>query len=419
MSHKAFLNFLIIILLFIAPKGLSQDLPYAKTVVAKLTSPKLKGRGYVGNGDHMAARYIAKAFKRNGAHPFGTKGYFQPYAFPINTLPSKITFKANGKELIPGVDYLVASNSPTTKGSFQLVWFLHDNFNTQVAQEQLAGIDLSDKFLVVPKYDPKFVLDNPLKARGILCLCNKKDLYWTISEASEVANHTTIKIDKEVLDSSAHGIQISFSNHFIRRHRTNNVLAYVPGTEVPDSFIVFTAHYDHLGMMGKETCFYGANDNASGTSMVLDLSRHFAKTTSKYSMVFITFSGEEAGLLGSVFCAGNPPFDLKRVKFLINLDMVGNGSEGITVVNASAHEKEFNILKDRNEQQQYLARVKFRGEACNSDHCPFHIKGVPSFFIYTMGKEYSEYHSVYDKGPLPFTAYDGLFKLLLDFTSKL
>ena len=89
------------------------------------------------------------------------------------------------------------------------------------------------------------------------------------------------------------------------------------------------------------------------------------------------------------------------------------------MVNASAHEKEFNILKDQNEQQQYLARVKFRGEACNSDHCPFHIKGVPSFFIYTMGKEYSEYHSVYDKGPLPFTAYNGLFKLLLDFISKL
>ena len=398
----------------------SQNLTYAKNVLLKLTSEKFKGRGYVQNGDLIAAKYIAKEFKKNGAKPFGSQGYFQPYTFAINTLPSKITLKINGNELNPGTDFLVASNSPATIGTYKLVWYTQDEISDTAILKQIGDIDLSDKFLVIPKYDKDFIKTNPLHARGIIYLSEENKPYWIVSDGKEVADYTTIKIKKDVLDKNIKEIQIDFTNKYLPDHRTNNVLSMVPGTEEPDSFIVFTAHYDHLGMMGNKTCFYGANDNASGTSMVLDLSKHYGKHPSKYSIVFITFSGEEVGLMGSKYCAGNPPFDLSKIKFLINLDMVGTGSEGITVVNAGAYKKEFEQMQEINKKNQYLSQVKYRGESCNSDHCPFYEKGVPSFFIYTMGKEYTEYHSIYDRGPdLPFTAYNSLFKLILDFAEEL
>jgi aminopeptidase YwaD len=409
-----------IFLLFISPSVFSQDLSYAREVLLELTSERFKGRGYVGNGDLMAAKYIAKQFKKNGAKPFGENGYFQPYRFAINSFPSKMELKINNKLLTSATDYLVLCNSPTTEGTFKLVWCRGDDLSVQTISKQVGNVDLSDKFLVIPKYNRDFVKENNLNARGIICLSTDKRLTWGVSNGKEVAKYTTIILNEEKIDKNTKSIQLDFTNKFLTNHKANNVLSYVPGTQVPDSFIVFTAHYDHLGKMGKKACFYGANDNASGTSMVLDLSRHYSQNPSRYSIVFITFSGEEVGLLGSKYCAENPPFDLSRIKFLINLDMVGTGSEGVTVVNAGAFKKEYNLMKSLNSEHGYLPLVKYRGESCNSDHCPFYQKGVPSFFIYAIGKEYTEYHSIYDRGPdLPFTAYCNIVKLLLDFTDEL
>jgi len=96
--------------------------------------------------------------------------------------------------------------------------------------------------------------------------------------------------------------------------------------------------------------------------------------------------------------------------------MVGTGSKGIKVVNASVFKAEFKKLQKINKSNNYLAAVKSRGESCNSDHCPFYTVGVPSFFIYTLGDEYSEYHNITDKAEdLPLTKYPELFKLLRDY----
>ncbi|MFA7295533.1 MAG: M28 family peptidase, partial [Candidatus Paceibacterota bacterium] len=185
-----------------------------------------------------------------------------------------------------------------------------------------------------------------------------------------------------------------------------------------DTFIIVGAHFDHLGMMGNKTYFPGANDNASGTAMVLDLARFFADTAhiGKYSIAFMFFTGEEAGLLGSEYYTKNPLFPLSNIKFMLNLDMIGTGSNGIKVVNGSVIKKEFERLKSINEQHGYLKTVSERGEAANSDHYFFYKKGVKSFFIYTLGNEYKEYHTPTDKAEgLPLTKYNELFKLIVDF----
>jgi len=196
-------------------------------------------------------------------------------------------------------------------------------------------------------------------------------------------------------------------------------LGFINGTETPDSFIVVTGHYDHLGMMGKDACFYGANDNASGVAFIMSMAKYYQKNPPKCSILFIAFSGEEAGLIGSKFYTENPLFPLEKIKFLINLDLLGFGEDGITVVNATLHEKEFDYLNAINEKDDLLTRIKKRGEAANSDHYWFEKAGVPSFFIYTMGDNQS-YHDIYDKYEnLTFGEYEDIFSLLKQFIQKL
>ena len=98
---------------------------------------------------------------------------------------------------------------------------------------------------------------------------------------------------------------------------------------------------------------------------------------------------------------------------------MGTGQEGITVVNATEFKSEFEILKLANAKKQLLIQVKPRGKAQNSDHYWFTEKGVPSFFIYTLGG-IKAYHDVYDiSATLPNDHYIQLFKLLTIFVGRL
>ena len=188
-----------------------------------------------------------------------------------------------------------------------------------------------------------------------------------------------------------------------------------------DTFVVFTAHFDHLGHMGKNTFFPGANDNASGTSMVLDFIRNYASSSEKqkYSYAFILFSGEEAGLLGSYYYVSDPLFPLQKIKILINLDMVGTGSGGVTVFNGNNLPDEFHKLDTINKAIGLNLILKAKGNARNSDHYPFYEKKVPALFFITEGKEVP-YHSVNDKyEALPFTGYEKLFRLISEYVKSL
>lgn len=208
---------------------------------------------------------------------------------------------------------------------------------------------------------------------------------------------------------------------FVPEIKSSNVTGYIWGKAVTDTFIVFTAHYDHLGMLGRYVIFPGANDNASGTAMLLTLAKYFSRPENQpnYSIAFIAFAGEEAGLLGSMHYVRNPIIPLKKIKFLVNLDILGTGDEGITVVNATKHPQEFGLLEQLNRENGWLPLVKSRGPAANSDHYPFSEAGVKSFFIYTMGG-IKAYHDIYDRPEtLPLNKFGDLFQLLIAFHGKL
>ena len=189
------------------------------------------------------------------------------------------------------------------------------------------------------------------------------------------------------------------NNHYYENYPTQNVIGYIPGKTEPDSFFVFTAHYDHLGRMGSETYFPGANDNASGTAMLLDLAKYYSKPENQPDHVHCFYGISALKRLVCwvrIFMSDNPLFPLKSIQFLVNLDMVGSGSQGIKVVNGTVFKESFEKLVKINSGNEYILKVSERGESANSDHYPFYAAGVPSFFIYTLGDECKEYHNIYD-----------------------
>jgi Zn-dependent M28 family amino/carboxypeptidase len=225
-----------------------------------------------------------------------------------------------------------------------------------------------------------------------------------------------VEFRDKVIKKKIDYLEISIKANWQENYSTQNVWAMVEGTKYKDSLYVFTAHYDHLGKIGKDCYFPGANDNASGVSVLLDLSKYYAQNPSDYSIVFIFTSAEEMGLLGAKYAAENPLIDLSKVKFLLNLDMCGTGSGGIALINGEKEIKASLQIQKINDDKRYFNQIRIGGESCNSDHCPFVQRGVPAFFIFTFGCEYNEYHTIYDNGKdLSFTKHIDLCNILKDF----
>ncbi len=405
----------ILIVVFVFSTGRAQNLQYVKKVNHKLCSKAYHGRGYVKHGDTKAGKFVASEFKKAGLKSF-TDNYYQPYQFAINTFPGKITVKADDRKLIAGTDFVISLSSPGIKGTYPLIW-VPDSVSTP---EQLVSFvensGEKDGFLVLPQQFKKLYGTEIPWGRGAILLEDKQP-WWHVSNGRHVGRSVWLKIDKHKLPKTTRTIYLDFNNRFVEQYQTQNIAGYIEGSAVKDTFLVLTAHYDHLGMMGNKAWFPGSNDNASGTTMILDLMHYYTQHPPKYSIAFILFSGEEVGLMGSNYYVEHPLFPLKKIKLLINLDMIGTGSEGITVVNGTIYKILFQKMVTINNEHHYLAEVKARGEACNSDHCPFYKKGVKSIFIYTRGKEYPEYHSVTDNN-VPYTKYEDFFKLITNLVNN-
>ncbi len=410
----------------ISHHAVAQDMEYAQKVLDALCADDMAGRGYVEDGDNAAAYYIEQEMKAMDLQAWEFN-YYQTFTMPVNSFPGKIELEVDGKLLIAGADFHVEADAPSVKGKYDLMYV---SSLPQIAPSgRVIDSTASYKGFVVVDDTLISKLPPPIRtsllkgfkkagAKGIIRLSDTK-LTWTVSK--QQAPIAQFVVNRDAWINGAKSIEVDVKADFDKKHRTQNVLAFVEGSLEPDKFLVFTAHYDHLGKMGKDVIFRGANDNASGVSMLLNLAKHFSipENQPKFSIVFIAFAGEEAGLLGSMHYVQNPVFPLKDIEFLINLDILGTGDEGITVVNGAVHTTEFEALKGINEQRGYLSQVKKRGKAAISDHYPFSEAGVPCFYIYTMGG-IKAYHAVYDvPETLPLSGFEGVFKLLTDFVGRL
>lgn len=360
----------------------AQDVALARKILDTLSSAELWGRGYTKGGMGKAADYLSAEFKSLGLVPLAPD-YKQHFSYPVNTFPGKMELAVNGVSLVPGKDFIVDPSSPGI------------TVTTELEQlDSITFISRTDRLAVI-------VQDK---------------LTWGSSQKLE--NYTVIVVNRKAV-TIPRSAAVRIENVFIPEFKTSNLCGMVKGTVHPDSVVMFTAHYDHLGGMGSDTYFPGANDNASGIALLLSLAKYYTLHPQRYSVVFVAFAGEEAGLVGSGYFTEHPLVKLDRIRFLVNVDIVGTGDKGITVVNATLYPKEFGLLKSLNEESGYFSAVNSRGPAANSDHHSFTKKGVPAFFIYTEGGV-SAYHDIYDvPATLPLTKFKELYKLFIAFNFKL
>ncbi|QTV05867.1 M28 family metallopeptidase [Faecalibacter bovis] len=383
---------------------------YYNQVLKKLTSKNLSGRGYTYNGMEKASDYLAKEFNKNGLKSFNGS-YLQEFEFPINIIhQTKLTI--NGKKLVYGKDYIVKPGSKSISTAENINYYhfpIDDYIKSFESKEKIKQFIINDtqhqkdKHVILPvlhttvdsintyykQWANIYESDNN-KYRAIFRF-TKDSLLSSLSQRQAGVSEFIIKEKYYYKNLKINEYEIK--SEFNPKFKFNNVVGYIDGIN-NDSVVVITGHYDHLGRVNK-SIFPGASDNASGTAMVLELAKHYSKNKPKYRTVFMLFGAEEAGIVGSFKYVDSPLFPLNEIKFLVNLDIMGAGEEGIQVVNGSKFKKEFDDLVRINSENKYLKQVKIRGESCNSDHCPFDKKGVPSFFIYTLGGK-GNYHNIYD-----------------------
>jgi hypothetical protein len=187
-----------------------------------------------------------------------------------------------------------------------------------------------------------------------------------------------------------------------------NVIGVLEGAgPLANETVIVGAHYDHLGYGGrgslardprKKEIHHGADDNASGSTTVMELARRFGALQNRQGrrLVFMTFSGEESGLLGSIHYCKHPIFPLSDTVAMVNLDMVGrmgkdkeSGKDKL-LVEASGTAKSFNALLDELNRKYDFELAREPNLLPDSDHYSFYAKGIPVIFYWTG--YHADYH---------------------------
>jgi hypothetical protein len=200
--------------------------------------------------------------------------------------------------------------------------------------------------------------------------------------------------------------------------QTANIVGFLDNHA--DKTIVVGAHYDHLGKGDQGSSLEananglihnGADDNASGTSGLLALARYYTqnKITEKHNFLFILFSGEELGLIGSKFYCDNASIDLKSVNFMLNMDMIGRYREekGLTIGGYGTSSFWGKNIPEIAKNQSVKYNIDSAGVG-PSDHTSFYLKNIPVLFFFTGAHQ--EYHKPSDDAHL--INYDGEVKVL-------
>lgn len=177
-----------------------------------------------------------------------------------------------------------------------------------------------------------------------------------------------------------------------------NVMGYIKGSQYPDSFIVITAHYDHLGIRNG-VIYYGADDNASGTAALLSMASYFTSHPPQHSMLFIAFDAEEQGLLGSKYFVANSPLPVSSMTLNLNMDMVSRNDNNEIYASGTFH---YPFLKGYIDTIQAIAPIHLafghddaskggsQDWTTQSDHFAFHQRQVP--YLYFGVEDHADYH---------------------------
>jgi Zn-dependent M28 family amino/carboxypeptidase len=197
------------------------------------------------------------------------------------------------------------------------------------------------------------------------------------------------------------------------KNDSENVLAFIYGTEKREEIIVISAHYDHLGVNNKGDYFFGADDNGSGTAALLEIAESFQKAVvegegPKRSILFLNFTGEEEGLFGSKYYASHPAFPLKNTVVNLNIDMVGRvdnrhkNGDYVYLIGADKISKELHYLSEAVNDKYTKLELDYKYNDdkdpnrfyYRSDHYNFAKSGIPIIFYFNG--THKDYHKPTD-----------------------
>ncbi|MEM7509987.1 MAG: M28 family peptidase [Bacteroidota bacterium] len=394
--------------------------------IDSLCSENMAGRGYVYDGHKKAAHFLEREFKRMGMlRAPGLEGYFQPFDMSIN-LATLAKISVDEKKLEIGRKAILNRLSGSGEGEYEIVdeayglypsnevrgkvVIFRDGWPEHLRKDKQKQAEFGER-----KQDLYRVLSYmQYQPAGVIIVKNK----LTAGFAKQALPFPVVEVLAEALPERPVKVKWEIKST-VTEVQSQNVLGYYPGTTQPDSTVIICAHYDHLGQL-ENAIFTGANDNASGVAMLLKLGTHFAKNPFKYSLLFIAFGGEEAGLAGSeYYVMRQPVLSLDSTHFVLNLDLMGNGDEGIMAVAGYEYENFWQKLVDVNEKIKAVPKVSRRRNRPNSDHFFFVEKGVPALFLFTLGG-LPHYHDVNDRPEvLTLEKFQDVYDLLLSWLNVL
>ena len=400
----------------------AQDMTHYKKIVKELSSAKYRGRGYAYDGANKAGRYLEKEFRKAGVDEV----VCQPFKLDINTFPGKMSVSVDGRELEAGIEFVMREYSPGGKATYPLYYIDTLNYDSEKIFADLARPENKNAFVVCDFF---FTYKHAADFRRLQSKadCQNAGLIYTWSDdvlkfykayGERVIEKPMIWVSSS-FPKAARSVTIDIENEFLQGYECFNVIAKVEGKR-HDACYVFTAHYDHLGVLGKKVYYPGAHDNASGTAAIVTLAAHYASHQPEYDMYFIAFSGEDANLRGSEWYAEHPMAPLQQIKYLFNLDMIGDNNPVQYCEVSDPGMEGFRLMEQLNGKNRYFKSLN-RGElAGNSDHYPFAQRGVPCIFLENEGGDaFAYYHTVLDTWKNAyFDSYEPTFKLITDFIEQ-
>lgn len=219
--------------------------------------------------------------------------------------------------------------------------------------------------------------------------------------ASAKAVFEKVKETSEPAAKAVEGAKLRLVSTFDNKvHVTENVVGYVEGTDpvLKNEYVVLSAHYDHLGVRGDKI-YNGADDNASGTALLMDLARKFSQNPTRRSVVFLALTAEEKGLIGSRLFLDDPPMTIESIVANINIDMVSRNDMPVLGMVPGANDDVTSmnqLAKDINETLaiQFNLSTDMDKYHHRSDHYNFVKKGVPAIFLHSGGHD--DYHEATD-----------------------
>ena len=415
---------MILLLLAVAAlQGGAQDLAQYKKVVKELSSSKYQGRGYARGGANKAGNYLEKQFRKAGVDAVTR----QHFTLDINTFPGKMKLSVDGRKMVAGMDFTLREYSPGVRGTYNLYHIDTLNYNSEKIFRDLALPENKDAFVVCDFWFTYKHREDFQKLQsaggapnaGLVLTWDEEPLKFYKAYGEKVIDKPVLWLLSRQIPRGSKTITVDIDNEFLKDYRCFNVIASVEGAS-HDSCYVFTAHYDHLGNLGRRVFYPGANDNASGTATIVTLAAYYAKHRPKFDMLFIAFSGEDANLRGSEYYAQHPVQPMDRIKYLVNVDMIGDNNPVQYCETSDQGQRGYELFERINTEKHYFKSLNHGKLAANSDHYPFAKRGIPCIFLENEeGTAFPFYHTPMDNWKnAVFDSYEPVFKLITDFIEQ-